>query len=249
MLHGEGEREGLTESKDLQVAGLVPLSSVDWPGRLVATVFCQGCPLRCPYCQNSAILDNRTPGVIAWSEIEGFLQRRVGLLDGVVFTGGEALRQEAVIPAAESASDLGFEIGVHTSGMFPDRLERMMHVVDWVGLDVKARPEDYKKAVGVRGDKVWQTLDLVLESGVDYEVRTTVYPESLIDYNFEDLVSQLKLAGVRAFALQEARTEGTSVAFQLTAASWDRKRWEKRRRELVECVQSAGFDRYILRLA
>ena len=62
---------------------------------------------------------------------------------------------------------------------------------------MKARPEDYKKAVGVRGDKVWHTLDLVLESGVDYEVRTTVYPESLIDYNFEDLVSQLKLAGVR----------------------------------------------------
>lgn len=248
MLHGEGEREGLTESNDLQVAGLVPLSSVDWPGRLVATVFCQGCPLRCPYCQNSAILDNRTPGVIAWSEVEGFLKRRVGLLDGVVFTGGEALRQEAVIPAAESAADLGFDVGVHTSGMFPDRLERMMHVVDWVGLDVKARPEDYKKAVGVRGDKVWKTLDLVLESGVDYEVRTTVYPESLIDYHFEDLVSQLKLAGVRNFALQEARTEGTPVAFQLMAASWDRKRWEKRRREIVECVQSAGFDRYILRL-
>nr|DAP30463.1 MAG TPA: anaerobic ribonucleoside-triphosphate reductase activating protein [Caudoviricetes sp.] len=247
-LHREGEREGVSDSRDLQVAGLVPLSSVDWPGRLVATVFCQGCPLRCPYCQNSAILDNRTPGVIAWSEVEGFLKRRRGLLDGVVFTGGEALRQEAVIPAAESASDLGFGIGVHTSGMFPDRLESMMHVVDWVGLDVKARPEDYKKVVGVRGDKVWKTLDLVLESGVEYEVRTTVYPESLIDYHFEDFVSQLKLAGVRTFALQEARTEGTPVAFQLMAASWDRKRWGKRRRELVECVQVAGFDRYILRL-
>lgn len=238
------------EGKPLQVAGLVPLSSVDWPGRLVATVFCQGCPLRCPYCQNSAILDNRTPGAIAWcAVIEDFLQRRVGLLDGVVFTGGEALRQEAVVRAAEDVAELGFGVGVHTSGMFPDRLERMMHVVDWVGLDVKARPEDYKKAVGVRGDKVWHTLDLVLESGVNYEVRTTVYPESLIDYHFEDLVSQLKTAGVRTFALQEARTEGTPVAFQLMAASWDRERWEKRRRELVECVQSAGFDRYILRLA
>lgn len=235
--------------KPLQVAGLVPLSSVDWPGRLVATVFCQGCPLRCPYCQNSAILDNRTPGVLPWSEVVRFLQRRVGLLDGVVFTGGEALRQEAVVRAAEDVAELGFGVGIHTSGLFTDRLKRMMHVVDWVGLDVKACPEDYKKAVGVRGDKVWQTLDLVLESGVDYEVRTTVYPESLIDYHFEDLVSQLKLAGVKKFALQEARTEGTPVAFQLMAASWDRKRWDKRRLELVECVQTAGFDRYVLRLA
>lgn len=249
MFHGGREREGLTGSNDLAIAGLVPLSAVDWPGRLVATIFCQGCPLRCPYCQNSSILDNRTPGVIPWREVEGFLKRRVGLLDGVVFTGGEALRQEAVIAAAESAVSLGFSVGVHTSGMFPDRLERMMHVVDWVGLDIKARPEDYKKAVGVRGDKVWQTLDLILETGVDYEVRTTVHPESLADYHFEDLVSQLKLAGVRTFALQEARTEGTSVAFQLLAATWDRKRWKQRRRELVECVQKAGFDRYILRLA
>ena len=241
--------ERVVPAENLAIAGLVPLSAVDWPGRLVATVFCQGCPLRCPYCQNSSILDPTVPGAVPWGDVEDLLSRRRGLLDGVVFTGGEALRQEAVIPAAESAADLGFGIGVHTSGMFPDRLERMMHVVDWVGLDVKARPEDYKKAVGVRGDKVWKTLDLVLGSGVDYEVRTTIYPESLIDYHFEDLVSQLKLAGVRTFALQEARTEGTPVAFQLMAASWDRKRWEKRRRELVECVQAAGFDRYILRLA
>ena len=241
--------ERVVPAENLAIAGLVPLSAVDWPGRLVATVFCQGCPLRCPYCQNSSILDPTVPGAVPWGDVEDLLSRRRGLLDGVVFTGGEALRQEAVIPAAESAAELGFGIGVHTSGLFTDRLERMMHVVDWVGLDVKARPEDYKKAVGVRGDKVWKTLDLVLESGVDYEVRTTVYPESLIDYHFEDLVSQLKLAGVRTFALQEARTEGTPVAFQSMAASWDRKRWEKRRRELVECVQSAGFDRYILRLA
>ena len=79
------------------------------------------------------------------------------------------------------------------------------------------------------------------------QVRTTVYPESLIDLQLEDLVSQLKLAGVRTSLWREARTGGT-LAFQLMAASWDRKRWEKRRRELVEYVQSAGFDRYILRL-
>jgi|GEM_PF-6742251 len=76
------------------------------------------------------------------------------------------------------------------------------------------------------------------------------YRRELIPDRFgEDLVAPRGLAGVRAFALQEARTEGTPVAFQLMAASWDRKRWEKRRRELVECVQAAGFDRYILRFA
>src|SRR5699024_7544222 len=70
---------------DLQIAGLVPLSSIDWPGQLVATVFCQGCPWRCTYCHNTAILDPRTPGAVSWTQLEQLLARRHGLLDGVVF--------------------------------------------------------------------------------------------------------------------------------------------------------------------
>src|SRR5690625_1367509 len=66
---------------DLQIAGLVPLSSIDWPGQLVATVFCQGCPWRCTYCHNTAILDPRTPGAVSWTQLEQLLrseERRVG---------------------------------------------------------------------------------------------------------------------------------------------------------------------------
>ena len=75
-------------AKDLQIAGLVPLSTVDWPGQLAATLFLQGCPWRCHYCHNRAILDPRTPGTVAWSEVRDLLERRRGLLDAVVFSGG-----------------------------------------------------------------------------------------------------------------------------------------------------------------
>src|SRR5690625_1982067 len=88
------------EAADLQIAGLVPLSSVDWPGRLVATVFCQGCPWSCTYCHNTAILDPRTPGAVPWTQLEQLLTRRHGLLDGVVFSGGEATMQPALVSAA-----------------------------------------------------------------------------------------------------------------------------------------------------
>ena len=72
------------------------MSTVDWPGKFAASLFLQGCPWVCPYCHNSAIIDPRIPGVVAWSALEDLLARRRGLLDGVVFSGGEATRQIAL---------------------------------------------------------------------------------------------------------------------------------------------------------
>ena len=127
---------------DLQIAGLVPMSTVDWPGKFVASVFCQGCPWECAYCQNCAILDPRIPGVVAWDALERLLARRHDLLDGVVFSGGEATRQLALIPAMRRVRDLGFAVGLHTAGAYPARLRTLLEegLVDWVGLDIKALP-------------------------------------------------------------------------------------------------------------
>ncbi len=156
-------RESMPTAEDLAIAGLVPLSSVDWPDHLVATVFCQGCPWRCPYCQNAAILDPRTPGILPWLDVEELLVRRRGLLDGVVFTGGEALRQAAIVPAMERVRELGLGVGLHTAGAYPHRLAEVLDLVDWVGLDIKAEPGDYREAAGfAAGMKAWDSLKLVL---------------------------------------------------------------------------------------
>lgn len=129
----------------LVIAGLVPLSTVDWPDRLTATVFAQGCPWNCFYCHNQALIPVRTPGAVAWGEVRDLLGRRRGLLDGVVFTGGEALRQDALADAAREVIDMGFAVGLHTAGPYPRRLHDMVErgLVDWVGLDIKALPEHY----------------------------------------------------------------------------------------------------------
>ena len=156
-------RKLIPMAEDLAIAGLVPLSSVDWPDHLVATVFCQGCPWRCPYCQNAAILDPRTPGILPWLDVEELLVRRRGLLDGVVFTGGEALRQAAIVPAMERVREFGLGVGLHTAGAYPHRLAEVLDLVDWVGLDIKAEPGDYREAAGfAAGMKAWDSLKLVL---------------------------------------------------------------------------------------
>ncbi len=238
----------------LAVAGFVPLSTVDWPDKLVATVFLQGCPWRCPYCQNHEILDPRAPGRVPWGHVTALLERRVGLLDGVVFSGGEALRQEALAAAMGQARALGFELGLHTGGAYPRRFAEVLPLLDWVGLDIKALPEDYRAAAGHdAGAKAYESLDLLLAEAagraLDYEVRTTVYPHSPAAERFEDLLAALRSRGVRSFALQEARVTGTDEVFQAMAERWDARAWRERFRELASAARSAGFDRVEIREA
>lgn len=134
------------------VAGVVPFSSVDWPGKLAATVFLQGCPWRCPYCHNPG-LQATAPceggvgdgaGEVSWAGFVDLLGRRRGLLDGVVFTGGEPTMHRGLGAAIDEVHVLGFDVGLHTSGCYPEALGRILddHRPEWIGLDVKADPRD-----------------------------------------------------------------------------------------------------------
>ncbi len=241
-----GNREALVPD-DLQIAGLVPMSTVDWPGKFVASVFCQGCPWACPYCQNSAILDPRIPGVVAWDALERLLERRHGLLDGVVFSGGEATRQLALLPAMRRVRELGYLVGLHTAGPYPRRLEAILEqgLVDWVGVDVKAMPEHYEEVAGRQGagERAWESLRLVLaHPEVDHEVRLTVYPEGPGDGL--EVARAVKAAGAGSFALQQARSLGTPEGFEASGAGWD-----DQVAALARDCEALGFERFEFRSA
>lgn len=210
---------------ELNIAGLVPFSSVDWPGKLAAVAFLQGCPWRCPYCHNAQILDPRTKGNVTWEEVVALLNSRRGLLDGIVFSGGEALMQAssgALEAAMRQAKDMGFLVGLHAGGAYPSALRKLLEleVLDWVGLDVKALPEDYSLATGRSGggSRAEESLDaLVAHDEIDHEVRLTLWPglvaptvgagdmgEALIDYARE-VATWVAGRGVKNFALQRYR--------------------------------------------
>lgn len=194
----------------LAIAGLAPLSTCDWPDRLVATVFAQGCPWRCGYCHNHAICDPRAPGAVAWSAVRDLLARRVGLLDGVVFSGGEPTRQGALADAMREVRAAGFGVGLHTGGAYPRRLAALLPLVDWVGLDVKAPPGRYDAVTGTANSAApaFASLRLVLDAGVDVQVRTTVDPTVLDHADVAELRALLAGLGVRDHILQEVRTVG-----------------------------------------
>ena len=195
---------------ELRVGGLARLSTCDWPGELVATVFCQGCAWDCPYCHNPGLHPAQAESSISWLSVLEFLQSRRGLLDGVVFSGGEPTLQSALPDAVQAVRSFGFRVGLHTADMAPERFAFLLPWIDWVGFDVKAPFGAYARITGAEGsgDKALTSLRLLLGCGVAYEVRTTFHPALLSLDEMVELRDQLLSLGVTHYAVQRFRATG-----------------------------------------
>jgi pyruvate formate lyase activating enzyme len=198
----------------LRLGGLTPLSSADYPGQLAAVVFCQGCPWRCGYCHNPHLLPARGAVEIAWDDVLAFLRQREGLLDAVVFSGGEPLSQLALADAVRTVGRMRFRVGLHTGGAYPERLAAVLPMLDWIGFDIKAPFTEYASVTGVpgSGEKARTSARLVIESGVAHEFRTTVHPELLAPVALERLAAQVAGLGATTYVLQEFRAPGCASA-------------------------------------
>lgn len=194
----------------LRVGGLVPLSTTDYPDQLAAVVFCQGCPWRCDYCHNPHLQPPTRRAAIRWDTIRQFLGRRQGLLDAVVFSGGEPTAQAGLAGAAAEAKALGFRVGLHTAGVFPRRLAAALPFVDWVGMDVKAPFHRYDEITGVPGSgrRAHRSVRMLIASGINCEFRTTTHRALLTRADLVDLAATLAALGARHYAIQEFRAHG-----------------------------------------
>lgn len=199
---------GTVPATALRLGGLTPLTTIDFPGRLAAVLYCQGCPWRCSYCHNPELLPADTPAQLSWSDALGFLQQRLGLLDGVMFSGGEPTLQAALPAALQACRELGLQTGLHTGGMYLPRLVTALPLLDWVGLDIKALPARYPflTATPASGSKPWEALDWLLASGIDHEVRTTWHAGLFDVEELLQLARALSDRGVQQWALQECRS-------------------------------------------
>jgi len=194
-------------AEQLRIGGLTRLSTLDYPGELSAVVYCQGCPWRCRYCHNGHLLEAGDGELIPWSGVVAFLETRRGLLDAVVFSGGEPTAQASLAGALAEVRALGFKTGLHTGGAYPGRLAALLPLVDWIALDIKALPEDYLLVTGVpgSGEQAWRSLDLLVGAGATLEVRTTPMPGLDNPAYLRDLMERLAAAGVGEYCLQQCR--------------------------------------------
>ena len=191
--------------KQIQIGGLVSFTTIDYPGKLAAVLFLKGCPFNCKYCSNPHLIP-LGEGEYDPEKVFDWIKARVGKLEGIVFSGGEALMQaDATIEYMKRVKELGFLIGLHTNGFYPELLKKVPDIVDWIGLDFKASREHYKDLTGIdiAYDRMIESLQYWVSTGHGLEVRTTC------DLRFVSKEDLLKIAqtassmGVKNFAVQK----------------------------------------------
>jgi len=190
----------------MHIGGLVRSSLVDYPDRLCATIFTRGCNFRCPFCHNPHLIDTATADPASPSErdVMEHLEKRRGLLDGVVVTGGEPTLQTDLIPFLRTVKSLGYRVKLDTNGSRPAAIRKAIAagVVDFIAMDLKAPLDRYATATGVEVERrrIEESIDTILSSCVEHEFRTTAVRPL---HTPEDLVATGRLAmGGACFVLQ-----------------------------------------------
>ncbi len=193
------------------IGGCQKLTLIDYPKKLATTVFTVGCSFRCPFCHNPELVSNDQRAVSSdqYTEKEffDFLKKRKGKLDGVCITGGEPLIQPDIIDFIKKIKKLGYLVKLDTNGTRPDVLKKIIGqgIVDYIAMDIKNNPMRYDMASGVKSDmeRIKLSVDMIMNSGIDYEFRTTVVPGIHTVRDFDAIAKWIK--GAPAYYLQEYR--------------------------------------------
>lgn len=191
--------------REIQIGGLVSFTTIDYPGKLAAVLFLVGCPLRCAYCSNPHLLELRD-GDYAPDKVFDWITQRVGKLEAIVFSGGEALMQGPVLfDYMRRVKELGFAIGLHTNGFYPENLKQAAEFVDWIGLDYKATRDKYESLVGnsVAYDRMIESLTFWQSTGKDFEVRITCDPRFINTNDLRKIAQDCASRGVTQIAIQK----------------------------------------------
>jgi len=162
----------------LKIAGIEKLSLIDYPGKLAAIIFTHGCNLRCEYCHNPELVTQEITQENVFDPIKvlKFLKDRQNKLDAVVITGGEPLLYDELEPFIKVIKEMGYLLKLDTNGLLPDKLQGIIgkNLVDYISMDIKYPESDYLTFTGENAlNNVKKTISIIMNSGLDYEFRTT----------------------------------------------------------------------------
>lgn len=199
----------------MKIFGLQKMTLLDFPGHVACTVFLGGCDFRCPYCHNFELADGTAKPVMEEEEFLSFLKKRQGLLDGVAITGGEPCLYKDLPELVKKIRELGFMVKLDTNGYHPQLLKQILDekLIDYAAMDIKNSPEKYAVTCGVESvdmDTIRTSINLLMESGIDYEFRTTVVEEFHEAADFEEMGKMIR--GAKRYFLQSF-TDRDSVPF------------------------------------
>ena len=218
------------------------MTLLDFPGKVACTVFTGGCNFRCPFCHNASLVTEDFKAEFSEEEIQSFLEKRKGLLDGVCITGGEPLLQTGLEAFIKNIKNMGYAVKLDTNGSFPEKLKNIVKsgLVDYVAMDVKNCMEKYPETAGC-GRKiipdVEESIDFLLTGAVDYEFRTTVVKELHTVADIAALAKRIK--GAKQYFLQGFEDSGGLISDGLSAA--DNETMKKMKQAAAEFINNASI--------
>ncbi len=175
------------------LGGLQSCSFSDYPTKTAAVVFTQGCNFRCPFCHNSSLLKTKNKSALTEEYFFEFLKKRIGLLDGVVISGGEPTMQSDLPLFTSRIKDLGFPVKLDTNGSDPTMIEKLLsqNLIDYIAMDIKAPMDKYNTLCGVKVDcnKIHSSITLIATSGIEHHFRTTEVQPLLSKQDLKTILS------------------------------------------------------------
>jgi len=190
----------------MKIGGLQKTSLIEFPGKICAIIFTQGCNFRCPYCHNPELVEpEKFSNLISEEEIFSFLKKRKKYLNAVSITGGEPCLQKDIFEFMDKIKNMGFLIKLETNGSFPEVIKTSIKksFVDYLSMDIKGPFEKYDKIVRVKIDisKIKESINLIMNSGLNYEFKTTVVKSLITKKDFESIGNSIK--GAKLYFLQK----------------------------------------------
>lgn len=198
----------------MKIVGLQKLTLLDYPGKVACIIFTKGCNFRCPFCHNASLVNGPIEDEISEDEILNFLEKRKGILEGVVITGGEPLLNHDIGSFLEKIKELGYFVKLDTNGTNPKLLKQLVleKKVDYVAMDIKNAPDEYFKATGKNDidlELIEESKNFLLGDSVDYEFRTTVVKGIHTKESLESLAKWIE--GAKRYYLQSYKDSGDII--------------------------------------
>jgi pyruvate formate lyase activating enzyme len=197
----------LQVESDIQIKGLIKSSFLDWDGKVVTTIYLPRCNFKCPFCHNWELTDHpENFENVSLSSLDRHLRENRDFLDGVCITGGEPTLYKGLSKFIRHIKDLDLLVKLDTNGTQPDLINELIENkdVDYIAMDVKAPLTDkYDQLSGVRTDisRIKKTVEILMNSKIDYEFRVTVVPTLLDESDIEELSKSL--SGAKKFVFQQ----------------------------------------------
>ncbi len=203
----------------MKIGGFQKFSLIDYPQKLSAIIFTSSCCFRCFFCYNPELVlpeQIKKQAKISEKEILDFLEQRKGLLQGIVITGGEPLMHKDIDLFLKKIKKLGYSIKLDTNGFNPELLQELIdkNLIDYIAMDIKGPKEKYEQITGVKINikKIEKSIEIIKNSGIDYEFRTTLIPGFL---NKEDILSIARwIKGAKKYYLQNFKPGKTISGFK-----------------------------------